>query len=186
MTAWIAASKSSGACGISCKASVARAFQMKETRLDLGRVRLWLWNSQNAGDEKRPDREELEDLEIAGRPDRSDGSCHRPGDVANDIGDGPQPVHVGGRGLRNLWAPLHDDSDLALIAQSLLGGSNRAGAADGNRHHMPWKQDDVPNRYDDEPIRWQRRRRRGLASRALMRGARKVRLSHSIHLLSRA
>jgi hypothetical protein len=48
----------------------------------------------------------------------------RPGDVADDIGDGAEPMHINWSGIGDLWAALHEDADLALIAQSLLGGSN--------------------------------------------------------------
>ena len=72
-----------------------------------------------------------------------------PGDVADDIGDGAEPVHIGRRRVGDVRAALHQNTDLALIAQSLLGGSNRARAADCNRHHVPRKQDDVANRNND-------------------------------------
>lgn len=110
-----------------------------KTGLNLGRARIWLGNPQNAGDEERPAGVELENLEpllaLADQMVRAIGA----GDIANDIGGGAQTVHVGWRGLRNLRAALHDDADLALITQSLLGGGNRAGATNGNRHHMPRK-----------------------------------------------
>ena len=97
---------------------------MKEARLDLGRARIWLWNTQHAGDEERPAGEKLDDLKSLVALANEMVRAIRPGDVANDIGDGAEPVHVNWRGIRHLCAALHEDADLALIAQSLLGGGD--------------------------------------------------------------
>src|SRR6202030_3355812 len=116
---------------------------MKEARLDFGRARVRLRNAQDAGDEKWPAAKEFEDLEslvaLANQMVRAVG----PGYVADDIGDGAQPMHIDRRRVGDVRAALHQNTDLALIAQSSLGGSNRARAADCNRHHVPRKQDDV-------------------------------------------
>jgi hypothetical protein len=78
----------------------------------------------DAGDEKWPPSEELEDLKSLVSLANQMVRAVRPGDVADDIGDGAESMHVNWRGIGHVWATLHEDTDLALIAQSLLGGRN--------------------------------------------------------------
>ena len=49
------------------------------------------------------------------------------GDVAHDIGDRADAVHVDrASDRRRLGVALHQDADLALLAHRLLGGRDRA------------------------------------------------------------
>jgi hypothetical protein len=97
---------------------------MKEARIDFGRAWLWFWNTQYASDEKWPPAKELEDLKSLVSLANQVVRAIRPSDVADDIGGGAEPMHINWRGIGHIWAALHENADLALIAQSLLGGSN--------------------------------------------------------------
>ena len=87
-------------------------------------MRFRFWYTQYAGDEKWPTGEELEDLKSLVSLANQMVRAIWPGDVADNIGDGTEPMHINGRGIGHVWATLHEDTDLALIAQSLLGGRN--------------------------------------------------------------
>ena len=73
----------------------------------------------------------------------------RRGDVADDIGDGAEPVQIVGAGIVHIDVSLQQDSDRPLLAQRLLGGSDRFRPLDGNGSHHARKQHGVADRDDD-------------------------------------
>ena len=117
---------------------------MKEARLDLGGMRIRLWNPRNTGDQERPAVEELDNLKslvaMANEMMRAVGSCY----VSNDIGNRAHAVHVNRRWIRHIGVALHEQADLKLIAHHLLGGGDRPLAADRNRDHMSREHNSVP------------------------------------------
>ncbi len=59
----------------------------------------------------------------------------RRSDIANDVGDGAEAMHVGGRGLRHIGVALHENADLTLLANSLLRSGDRAQSPHRERQH---------------------------------------------------
>jgi hypothetical protein len=86
------------------------------------------------------------------------------GDIAHDVGDRADAVHVAARRLGRFRVALHQDADLALLAHRLLGGGDRARPAHRDRQHQPRKQHEAAHRNDDQGVVGQRRhgRRRRL------------------------
>ena len=128
------------------------ALQVEEAGLDLGAVRLGLRNAHDARHQERPAVEELDHVEallaLAGEMVRA----VLRGDVAHQIGDAADPVHVGRAWLLDLLAALHEDAELALLPQRLLRGSHRAGASDRDRQHQAGEQHGAAHGHDDERI----------------------------------
>ena len=73
-------------------------------------------------------------------------------DVAQDVGDRAGAMQVECRRLGNFRVPLHQHADRALLAQSLLGSKDRGIAANRQRKHGAWEQDQVARGKDDEAV----------------------------------
>ncbi len=128
------------------------ALEIEEARLDVGRRRVRFGNPPHARDEERPAVEELLDLEaLLALADEMVRSVRRR-DVAHDVGDRAEAMQIDRRRVRHFGIPLHHDADLPLLADRLLGGRDRARAADRDRQHDAGKQDDVAHRHDDERV----------------------------------
>ena len=156
---------------------MACSLQVQHPRLDLGRLRQRLRNPQDARDEERPAAEKLDDLEallaLADQVMRAVGR----GDVAHHIGDRAHPMHVDRGRIRHLGVPLHQDADRTLVAHRLLGGGDRALAADRDRQHDAGKQHGAAHRHDDQRVRRQGRHGAAVA-RARLGYARRLGLNH--------
>ena len=74
-------------------------------------------------------------------------------DIAHDIGNGADAVHVRAGGFRDLPIALHDNTDLALLPHGLLDGSDRNGPPDGNRKQDAGKQNRLPDWQYQQIIR---------------------------------
>jgi len=96
---------------------------MYETCLDLRGVRLRLRNAQDAGDEKRPAIEEFHHLEALISLANEMMAPIRRGDIAHDVGDRAHAVHIDRGRIGDVGGPLHQDADLALIADCLLAAA---------------------------------------------------------------
>jgi len=151
--------------------------QMDEARLDLGRARLRLRDAQDAGDEERPAVEEFRDLEALVALAHEMVRAVRRGDVAHDTRHRPHAVHVDGGGISNIGGPLHQDSDLPLLAHRLLCRRNRARTSERDRQHQVREQHEAADRNDDQRVRRQRRKRRGGRSRAFLARVAQLRVS---------
>ena len=152
--------------------------EIEKARLDFRGPGVRFGNPQHARDKKRPAGEEIRDLETLVALAHEVMAAVRRGDVAHDICDRAHSVHIERRGVIRLRIPLHQDADLPLVAQGLLGGGDRARAADRDRHHMAGKQNGVADRNDDEPVRPHRARGSRRPARRLLRLARQLGLSH--------
>ena len=62
------------------------------------------------------------------------------GQVARDVGDRADAVHVGAVGLRDLAVALHENADLPLLAHGLLHGRDRDRPPDRDREQHAGKQ----------------------------------------------
>ena len=151
---------------------------MKRASISVG-LRLRLGNTQHASHEKWPAVEELNHLEALVALANEMVSAVRRGDVAHDVGDRAHAVHIDRGGIGNIGGTLHQDADLALLADCLLGGGDGARTTDGDRQHQAREQDHIADRNDDERIRRQRRRGRRSAICALVRCAEKAHVSHA-------
>ena len=155
--------------------------QENETRLDVGRGRLRLGdgNPQDARDEKRPSRQEFDDLEaFRSLTDQMMPAVGRR-DVAGDIGDGPRTVQVDRQRIDGLRLSLHHDADGPLIPNGLLSRHHGARTADRDRQHDPREKHHASNRHDDQRVGRHGRQRRGRGrAGAFGRGLRELRLNH--------
>jgi hypothetical protein len=77
-------------------------------------------------------------------------------------------MHIDWRGIRNIAGTLHEDADLPLIPDCLLGRRNRLRPTDADRQHKSGKQDKAANRNDDESVRGQWRQSRCSLIRTLL------------------
>ena len=78
--------------------------------------------------------------------------------VAHQVGDGANPVKVGGLGILQTLVPLHHDAELTLLAHRLLGGGDRARSAHADRQNHAGKQHRIAYRHDNKRVRRQGRR----------------------------
>jgi len=75
------------------------------------------------------------------------------GEIANDVGEGADPVQVVRPGISQLGIALKQDADLALLAKGLLRSGNGFRPPDRHRHHDVRKQHGVAHGDDDQGIR---------------------------------
>ena len=89
-----------------------------------------LRDPQHAGDQERPAAQKFDDLEaLLALADEVVRAVRR-GDVAHDVGDGADAMHVDRRRIGDLGVALHQDADRLLLAHRLLRGRDRLGAPD--------------------------------------------------------
>ena len=74
------------------------------------------------------------------------------GEVADDIGDGADPVEVDLAGLVDGGVALGEDADLALGADGVLGGGDRTRPPEGHRDHHAREQHELPHRHDGDRV----------------------------------
>ena len=142
--------------------------EVNKACFDLGRRRLRLGDSQNSRDEERPAVEELGDLEALVALTNEMMRAVRRSHVANDVGHRAHPMHIDRRWIRNIAGTLHEDADLPLVPDCLLGRRNRLRPTHADRQHKSGKQDKAANRNDDEGVRGQWRQSRCPLIRALL------------------
>ena len=138
------------------------ALQVQKPGLELRGADLRLLDAVDARDQERIAAQEIHDakalLALAHEVMRAIRRRH----IAHEIGQGADAVQVERLRLRELRIALHEDADLALLANRLLGGADRARAADRDREHRPGKQHEAAHRHDDQRVR----RQVGLAARS--------------------
>jgi hypothetical protein len=84
----------------------------------------------------------------------------RRGDVAREIGNGTDPMHIGWPRIGHLRVALHENADLALLPDGLLCGGDRARPANGDGQDQPRKQHGAAHGKNDQRILRQRDCRR--------------------------
>src|SRR5438045_9745496 len=106
---------------------------MDEARLDLGTVRLGLFDARYARRNEWLLPEEIQHPESLLALANDVMGAVRPGNVAQDIGDGAGTVQIDQRRLGLLRIALHQQTHLPAFADGLLGGGDRARPSDGDR-----------------------------------------------------
>ena len=133
--------------------------QQQEARLHLRPGRGRLDQVQAARQQERITFDEIGDAEALDALADQVVAAFGAGHVAHDVGDRADLVEVVGPGIVLLGLALQHDQDLALLADSLLGGGDARGASHRDREHDLGKENGVAHRHDDQRIGRQRYRR---------------------------
>jgi hypothetical protein len=130
--------------------------QMQETRLDIGRAYLRLFDALHARHDEGTLPDELDDTEslfpLQDEMMRAIGSIH----VAQHICDRAHAMKIYRRRLCNRRIALHQHADLALFANRLLRRRDRTLAADRNRKDRSRQQHHIADRHNNESVRRER------------------------------
>ena len=126
--------------------------QQHGARFDLLAFNLGLGDALDFGRERRPLSHEIEHAETLDTLHDHMMAAIGRGQIARDIGDRADAVHVGAVGLRGLAVALHEDADLPLLAHRLLHSRDRDRPPDRDREEHAGKEHRIAHRQNEERI----------------------------------